>query len=152
MDTTIQLCEKCRGMGEVPSGHLGPWGPAYRVCPVCDGLGAVEVEPEPEPPAPAGRLVVGGFEVTAPAFTSPAQFDRAIGRAFMDDLTIAPTDRGDTVTVTNPTSGRSYTVTRSSCTCPAGARGTACKHIAFAVMVADVWHALPTPVTVPAAA
>lgn len=35
-DTT---CERCRGLGEVPSGHASLYGIAYRACPDCDGTG-----------------------------------------------------------------------------------------------------------------
>ena len=47
---TLERCHKCHGHGEVPSGygrfHSGMM--AWRTCPVCDGLGAVEVEPNTE--------------------------------------------------------------------------------------------------------
>jgi hypothetical protein len=45
-------CEKCNGLGEVPSGHLGMWGPVFRVCPACDGTGTTP-EPDPDPTSPA---------------------------------------------------------------------------------------------------
>lgn len=49
METTmnIELCEKCRGAGQVPSGHVDMWGRScWRMCERCDGLGAIEVEPD----------------------------------------------------------------------------------------------------------
>ncbi len=149
---TITICETCNGRGEVPSGHLGLYGPVWRMCPTCDGLGAVEVDPEPEPPAPAGRLVIDGYAVDAPAFTDARQFDAAIGRAFADGLALAPADRPGAVTVRNPRTGRAYRVTRRACTCPAGRRGHGCKHRALAILAADVWHAIPRPISTPAVA
>ena len=48
-DMQVEQCPKCRGMREVPSGYdrFGSGLMAWRICPVCDGIGAVEVEPEP---------------------------------------------------------------------------------------------------------
>lgn len=150
MNTTTTTCEKCRGRGEVPSGHADMWGRScWRVCPVCDGRGIVETDPEPTPPAAA--LEVGGFTVDAPGFTA-ATFDRAIHRAHNDGLTGAPTDRTDCVLITNPTNGASYTVSRSQCSCKAGQRGLGCKHRALAIFLADIMHALPTPAPQPIAA
>lgn len=44
----LERCEKCHGHGEVPSGYdrFASGMMAWRVCPVCEGAGAVEVEPE----------------------------------------------------------------------------------------------------------
>ena len=48
-ETTIERCEHCNGLGEVPSGYATLYGGcAWRTCPRCDGLGAVEVEPDAE--------------------------------------------------------------------------------------------------------
>ncbi len=151
MNTTIARCEKCHGIGEVPIGHVDMWGRScWRVCPVCDGLGAVETDPEPTPPAPASMLEVGSYTVDAPGFT-PDSFDRAVHRAHCDGLTVTPTDGGGCVLVTNPTNGAAHTVRRRQCSCMAGQRGLGCKHRALAIMFADILHTLPRPVTMPVA-
>ncbi|HET7665853.1 MAG TPA: SWIM zinc finger family protein [Mycobacterium sp.] len=145
MTTTVTTtCEKCRGIGEVPSGYATLYGGcAWRVCPVCDGRGVVEVEPEPTPPAPAGRLNADGYSVDAPTFRSAAQFDAAVGRAFADGLTVSATSRADVVIVRNHATGATYRTSRTTCECEAGQHGLPCKHQAALVMYADVFHEAP---------
>lgn len=142
--TTRGTCTTCGGKGYLIRARQIGRGQFVRedeTCPACHGDGD---RPEPTPTPPAGRLQVGGFTVDAPGFTVDT-FDRAIYRAHNDGLTIAPTDRGDCVLVTNPTNGASYTVSRSQCSCTAGRRGLGCKHRALAIFLADIMHALPRP-------
>ena len=146
--TTRGTCTNCGGKGYLIRARQIGRGQFVRedeACPVCNGDGNA---PQPTPPAPASALLVtdsfeiAGHRVTAPGF-SPESFDRAIYRAHNDGLQVAPTDRSDCVLVSNPTNGASYTVSRRSCTCKAGQRGTGCKHRALAIFLADIVHSLP---------
>lgn len=149
------VCAACDGTGRTIVTR-GTWTGDIR-CEACDGYGETyrsefsepETDPEPTPPAGAALIVTDSFEiaghrVTAPGF-SPESFDRAIKRAHDDGLTLEATDRGDCVLVSNPVNGRTYTTSRRSCSCRAGQAGTPCKHIAYAVFMADIVGALPTP-------
>lgn len=140
---TTERCEKCRGIGEIPSGHtrFDRGFMAYRLCPACDGSGETEVKVEITD-ADNGYLTVGGYRVYAPTFRDAQQFDRAIQRAFDAGLRVEPTDRPDTFLVTNPVSAGAYSTTRTSCSCRAGEVGTPCRHIAIVVFLLDVAHEL----------
>ena len=88
-----------------------------------------------------GVIEVGGPMVLAPGFT-PEQFDRAIQRAHNDGIVIEPSEMPYYVVASNPTNGARYTVSRLSCTCPAGRKAENCKHRAMAIFMADVTHEL----------
>ncbi len=129
--------------------------PSNEMCPVCRGRGriTVEIDAAPDPSAPIapmeapmhveitteadGMLLVGGYRITAPAFTTAVQFDRALGRAFQDGIRVEPADGPGVWLTVNPATGATYTTSRRSCSCQAW---QPCKHIPMACFVADVWN------------
>ena len=137
-----ERCQTCKGLGEVPVPYDDGRGGAFtnwQACRSCRGTGRIRVAANTPDPEPAdGMLHVGGFTVMAPTFRDAAQFDRAVGRAFHDGLSIATTDLPGTYLVSNPTHTSAYAVTRETCTCKAGQEGMPCKHIARVVFELDV--------------
>ena len=75
----------------------------------------------------------GGHTVNAPGFTQ-CQFDRAMGRAFVDELEVKPDRRPGRYLVGHPQT-YAYAVTREHCTCKATAP---CKHRALLIAHLDI--------------
>ena len=96
---------------------------------------AVETTPDAD-----GTLAVpvtwGGHTVDAPGFDQD-RFDRAMARAFIDDLRLEPLP-GDAFLVHFPGSSRGHYTTRETCTCPAGQHDVPCKHRALVIAHRDV--------------
>src|SRR5680860_788415 len=84
---------------------------------------------QPEPITWAGRTV------DAPNF-SQDQFDRAMGRAFIDELQIKPHTQAGRYVVGHR-NGHCYVVSRERCSCRAGSSGTPCKHRAILIAHLD---------------
>lgn len=78
----------------------------------------------------------GGHVVGAPGF-SEDQFERAMVRAFADDLRVKQLHDGAYV-VHHPGTTNGYRVTRERCTCKAGEVGTPCKHRAVLIAHLDI--------------
>ena len=100
---------------------------------------AKAMRPEPvETPASADPITFNGHEVDAPGFTQ-SQFDRAMVRAFIDDLEVtADSQLPDRWMVSHRNAGVGYHVTRERCGCKAGSARTPCKHRAFLIAHLDV--------------
>lgn len=82
-------------------------------------------------------LDIDGKTIHAPGFTAE-EFDRAIHRAFCEDLEVTPTTRRNVVAVASKRHpGVVYLTTRATCTCPAGRQGRGCKHRALAILMHD---------------
>ena len=140
MEATITRtrCTRCNGKGEVPTGHANLIGlPTFTTCDDCLGYGETyhsglfdDMGDEPgETPAP---VTVGGFTVEAPGFT-PDSFDRAIQRAFNDNL-----DLGAIPGAIGRFRVNGYTTDRHTCTCKAGQAGMGCKHRAYVIYQMDI--------------
>lgn len=98
--------------------------PSNEMCPVCRGRGRITVEIDAEPvetPASAEVVTYCGQEVNAPGFDQD-QFERAMLRAFRDDLQVKPYHDGRWI-VHHPGLTGGYVVSREACTCPAGVAG-----------------------------
>jgi hypothetical protein len=78
----------------------------------------------------------GGHTVNAPGFDQD-RFDRAMARAFVDDLQIKPL-RGETFLVHYPGATHGHRVTRETCSCPAGQHDVPCKHRALVIAHLDI--------------
>ncbi|MDQ4045406.1 MAG: SWIM zinc finger family protein [Chloroflexota bacterium] len=78
----------------------------------------------------------GGHRVTAPGFTQD-QFERAMARAFVDDLRLQPLGR-EKFLVHAPGASRGHHTTRDTCTCPAGEHDVPCKHRALVIAHLDI--------------
>lgn len=141
-------CGSCKGTGWVEVAIPAPtlaeklalaraWGDDELVAELEDAIRAEQME-SGTTPAPAGTLTVGGCTVVAPGFVSAAQFDAAVHRAYCEGLTVKPAATRGAVMVSNPTTRRTYLTTRTTCTCPAGRQGRACKHQSFAIHLSDV--------------
>jgi hypothetical protein len=86
--------------------------------------------------AVAVPITWGGHTVDAPGF-SQDQFDRAMARAFVDDLRITPM-RGNAFLVFRPGATMGQRVTRETCSCPAGEHDVPCKHRAVVIAHLDI--------------
>jgi len=85
--------------------------------------------------SPASASITwAGHTVTAPNFTQD-QFDRAMGRAFVDELEVKPDRQDGRYLVGHPDA---YAVSREQCTCKAGQTGTPCKHRAVLIAHLDI--------------
>ncbi len=100
--------------------------PVHEDCPVC-GM---------DEEAGAPGITYLGQPVNAPGFTQ-ASFERAMARAFCDDLAIKPYHDGRHIVHHAGLTG-GYVVTREHCDCPAGRVGTPCKHRAFLISCLDI--------------
>lgn len=138
---TIEPCEACAGTGTVtvagPRLVGAPDGQADHdmemTCPVCEGTGEVPAEgPQPL----AVPVTWGGHTVDAPGFDQD-QFERAMARAFTDDLRLKPL-RGRAFLVYRPGASVGQRVTRTTCSCPAGEHEVPCKHRAVVIAHLDV--------------
>lgn len=78
----------------------------------------------------------GGHSVNAPGFGQD-QFERAMARAFVDDLRLKPLG-GDTFLVHAPGATRGHRTTCEACSCPAGKHDVPCKHRALVIAHLDV--------------
>ena len=87
-------------------------------------------------PALAVPVTWGGHKVDAPGFDQD-RFDRAMARAFVDDLRLEPLGRGAFL-VHRPGATRGHRVTRETCTCPAGEHDVPCKHRALVIAHLDI--------------
>ena len=114
-------CEGCNGEGRQ---YVSQWYPE---------MVAVQEAPGGTP----GTLAFNGHEVNAPGFTQD-QFDRAMVRAFVDDLDVSETDTPGRYMVGHRNTGIGYHVTRERCGCKAGTAGTPCKHRAFLIAHLDI--------------
>lgn len=117
--------------------HRGP-GRASTARPhAIDGSGSERVEQ-----TQTGAAVVpvpvtwGGHTVNAPGFNQD-RFDRAMMRAFVDDLQITPL-QGEAFLVHHPGATHGHRVTRETCTCPAGQHDVPCKHRALVIAHLDI--------------
>lgn len=158
-------CPTCHGLGEIPSGGqtmTSATSMSWGTCPDCHGAGVAydcpaccdtgvnvyaddfdpahpapcqHCHPTPEP-TPAPAVVWGGVTVDAPGF-SQDQFERAMMRAFADDLQITQDGSGVHV-VYHPGQTSGYAVTRTRCGCPAGDKGVPCKHRAVLIAHLDI--------------
>ncbi len=81
-------------------------------------------------------ITFGGATIDAPGFTQD-QFERAMCRAFVDELVIVQDQTGQDVVCHAGTNG-GYFTSRHTCSCPAGVHGCSCKHRAFWIFVHDV--------------
>lgn len=138
------VCAACDGTGRTLVTR-GTWTGVIR-CETCDGYGetyrsefAADPADSPEPPPPAARerIIWGGHIVHAPGFTRD-QFERAMTRAFSDDLQVKATSKHGEYVVHHPGHTSGYRVTRERCTCKAGEVGTPCKHRAVLIAHLDV--------------
>ena len=84
---------------------------------------AKATSPEPPTSAASESLTWHGHEVDAPGFTQD-QFDRAMVRAFVDDLEVTETDTAGRYIVGHRNTGIGYNVTRERRGCKAGTAGT----------------------------
>jgi hypothetical protein len=78
----------------------------------------------------------GGHTVDAPGFDQD-RFDRAMARAFVDDLRLEPLGRGAFL-VHRPGATRGHRTTRETCSCPAGEHDVPCKHRALVIAHLDI--------------
>lgn len=113
--------------------------PSNTMCPACRGRGRITVEIDAEPvetSATAESIHDLGMPFNTPNFTA-VQFERAMLRAFCDDLQIKPYHDGRPIVHHLGCTG-GYVVTRERCTCPAGVAGTPCKHRAILIACLDI--------------
>ena len=151
METVMTSCKECDGTGMVTSMEPQPLkgckltsshrlAAQNRKCEHCRwGRVRVEVEAGGRNLASAISITFNGIEVTAPG-CSQDQFDRAMVRAFVDDLEVTETDTPDRYVVGHRNTGIGYHVTRERCGCKAGTAGTPCKHRAFLIAHLDIRH------------
>ncbi len=81
-------------------------------------------------------VTFGGATIDAPGFDQEG-FEKAMCRAFVDELVIVQDQTGQDVVCYAGTNG-GYRTTRTSCDCPAGVHGRSCKHRAFYCFHLDV--------------
>jgi hypothetical protein len=146
VNTTIGTYREHRNAQCVHCGHIGfssefPDEPVRHptVCCHCSRAGRTMLattEPEPPPPAASDPVTWGGHVVTAPGF-SQDQFERAMVRAFVDDLQLKAI-RGEQYMVHHAGLTHGYRVSRERCDCPAGQAGTPCKHRAVLIAHLDI--------------
>jgi len=107
------LCFHCKNAGKAVEDDPGE-------------VGCIKnIQPEP--------ITWAGYIVDAPNFTQD-QFDRAMGRAFVDELEVKPDRRPGRYLVGHPQT-YAYAVTREHCTCKATAP---CKHRALLIAHLDI--------------
>ena len=146
MNTVITSCKECGGTGIVTTMEPQPLkgckltsshrlAAQNRKCEHCS-WGRVRVEVEPASSARAEDsqpITFNGHEVTAPGFTQ-SQFDRAMVRAFIDDLEVtADPQLPGRWMVSHRDADVGYHVSRERCGCKAGTAGTPCKHRGFLI-------------------
>ena len=78
----------------------------------------------------------GGHDVDAPGFDQD-RFERAMTRAFIDDLRLKPIP-GGAFLVYHPAASLGHRVTRETCSCPAGQHDVPCKHRALVIAHLDI--------------
>ena len=151
MNTVVKECQQCDGAGMITRMEPQPLkgcklrsshrlAAQNRKCEHCSwGRVRVEVETTSGGNSQIEQpLTFNGHEVNAPGFTQ-AQFDRAMVRAFIDDLEVtADPQLPDRWMVSHRNAGVGYHVTRERCGCKAGTAGTPCKHRAFLIAHLDV--------------
>lgn len=81
-------------------------------------------------------VTCGGHDVDAPGFDQD-QFERAMTRAFIDDLRLKSLG-GDAFLVFHPSASMGHRVTRETCSCPAGQHDVPCKHRALVIAHLDI--------------
>jgi len=102
-----------------------------------DDSRTIETDREPMgAPAVPVPVTWGGHKVDAPGFDQD-RFERAMTRAFVDDLQIKPL-RGETFLVHYPGATHGHRVSRDTCTCPAGEHDVPCKHRALVIAHLDI--------------
>lgn len=112
--------------------------PSNEMCPICRGRGRITIEIDAEPvetPASAESITYLGVSVNAPRFTA-AQFERAMLRAFCDDLQVTPCHDGRHLVGCRNV--YAYLVTRERCPCRAGTADMGCKHRALLIAHLDI--------------
>ncbi len=99
---------------------------------------ASAVTPAPEFRPDSGRNVItfGGATIDAPGFDQEG-FEKALCRAFVDELVIVQDQTGQDVVCHDGHRG-GYFTSRHTCSCKAGEVGTPCKHRAFYCFHLDV--------------
>ncbi|HET7345793.1 MAG TPA: SWIM zinc finger family protein [Acidobacteriaceae bacterium] len=97
-----------------------------------------EISEKPDPNTPPVPVPVswGGHTVDAPGFNQD-RFERAMARAFVDDLQLEPLGRGAFLAF-QPGATRGQRVTRETCSCPAGQHDVPCKHRALVIAHLDI--------------
>jgi hypothetical protein len=88
------------------------------------------------PPGQTETITFGGATIDAPGFDREG-FEKALCRAFVDELVIVQDQTGQDVVCHAGTNG-GYFTSRHTCSCPAGVHGCSCKHRAFWIFVHDV--------------
>jgi hypothetical protein len=78
----------------------------------------------------------GGHDVDAPGFDQD-RFERAMARAFVDDLRLKPLG-GEAFLVFRPGASLGHRTTRETCSCPAGQHDVPCKHRALVIAHLDI--------------
>ena len=144
MATVVTSCNECGGSGMVTRMEPAPLkgcklrsshrlAPQNIKCAACSwGRVRVEVEPSLLTVDSEQPLTYHGHEANAPGFTQD-QFDRAVVRAFIDDLEVTETDTPDRSIVGHQGTGIGYHTTRKRCGCKAGSVGSPCKHRAILI-------------------
>jgi hypothetical protein len=105
-----------------------------------------EVHPRTRPDTGTERTTVpgmspvpvswGGHDVDAPGFDQD-RFERAMTRAFVDDLRLKPLG-GEAFLVYRPGASLGHRTTRETCSCPAGQHDVPCKHRALVIAHLDI--------------
>ncbi len=90
----------------------------------------------PDPSVSPVPVTWGGHDVDAPGFDQD-RFERAMTRAFIDDLRLKSTGR-ETFLVYHPNASMGHRVTRETCSCPAGQHDVPCKHRALVIAHLDI--------------
>jgi hypothetical protein len=94
------------------------------------------IQPELDASMSPVPITWGGHDVDAPGFDQD-QFERAMTRAFVDDLRLKAVG-GETFLVYHPAASRGHRVTRETCSCPAGQHEVPCKHRALVIAHLDI--------------
>lgn len=110
-----------------------PRGHPITQLPLAPDAESVQRSDRPAIPVP---VTWGGQEVDAPGFDQ-GRFERAMARAFVDDLQLKPLG-GGAFLVHHPAATRGHRVTRQTCSCPAGEHEVPCKHRALVIAHLDI--------------
>ena len=94
------------------------------------------IQPTLDPSMSPVPVTWGGHDVDAPGFDQD-RFERAMTRAFIDDLRLRPIKDGAYL-VYHPAASRGHRVTRETCSCPAGQHEVPCKHRALVIAHLDI--------------
>jgi hypothetical protein len=94
------------------------------------------IQPALDPSMSPVPVTWGGHDVDAPGFDQD-RFERAMTRAFIDDLRLKAIGR-ETFLVHRPGASMGHRVTRETCSCPAGQHEVPCKHRALVIAHLDI--------------